>query len=247
MCYLLHRGGFSKIITHEGSREEFERKAGSRRSRREPRISTGTSVEFIHSSSTSPETRVGQGLPTAPPICTEHEDTDVRGKARGPERRTVLPWRARTAPVVDAYNPTGIPGSAATLGKYYPSNYEASDAADSSLQSPGAVLESAASPPGSAQEHQLMQYKRDLISQTLQTARETLGRTMQRQASVKTVDRVLDEGSRKSIASGVALLRRYKPSSPRITPLLSPGPVTPMALDESEGRDYLSVKDVRPR
>ena len=104
------------------------------------------------------------------------------------------------------------------------------------------------SPSGSAQDDLLRQYKLDMISQTLQNAREALGRTLQTQASVKAGDSILDEGSRESIASGVALLRRYKPSSPRITPLLSPGPVTPMALDENGERDYLNnVREVPPR
>jgi hypothetical protein len=86
-----------------------------------------------------------------------------------------------------------------------------------------------------------------MISQTLQKAREALGRTMQGTTSIRAVETALDEGTRKSVASGFALLRRYKPSSPRITPLLSPGPVTPMALDGEGDSDYVTVREARSR
>jgi hypothetical protein len=163
-------------------------------------------------------------------------------------KRAGLPavtMRTRTAPVVEAYNPTGIRGSAAPLGKYYPSNYnKAFDTHGSTSPSLGPASPVPSFPLSEArQEHQLRQYKLDIISQTAQIAREALGRRLQNTANLKTVEAAVDERTRLS----VALLRRYKPSSPRITPLLSPGPVTPMTLDGNGESDYLSVKQARPR
>jgi hypothetical protein len=165
-------------------------------------------------------------------------DARVPAATAAPERRSGATWRGRTAPIVDAYNPTGIPGSAASLGKYYPTNYNKSSDSAGSVRSPGPASEVTFSLSTTDQEHQLRQYKLDIISQTTQIARETLGQNI---ASMKAVETILDERTRKS----VALLGRYKPSSPRITPLLSPGPVTPMALDTNGESDYLSVREAR--
>lgn len=199
----------------------------------------------ISSSSTGAAAHTTQRLPTAPAVRIAGEDAS---EAPDPGRRANQAWRARTAPVVDAYNPTGIPGSAASLGKYYPSNYSAPDTPDSSsaLQQhlgPASALSK------TEQARRLRQYQRDMISQTLQNAREALGRTMQGvgTTSIKAAETALDEGARRSVASGFALLRRYKPLSPRITPLLSPGPVTPMALDGEGESDYLTVREARSR
>lgn len=166
--------------------------------------------------------------------------TSSAAAAPPPARQTAAAWRARTAPIIDAYNPTGIPGSTASLGKYYPTNYnKSSGAAGSATLAPPAAPERTVSLSAADREHQLRQYKLDIISQTTQIARETLGRRAQSAACVAGVETALDERTRKS----VALFGRYKPTSPRIAPLLSPGPVTPMALDgNGEGADYLSVR-----
>ncbi|OIW30675.1 hypothetical protein CONLIGDRAFT_287779 [Coniochaeta ligniaria NRRL 30616] len=198
----------------------------------------------ITSNSTGPAAYAGQSARAASAVRIAGDD---KPPAAGLKQRADPTWRARTAPIVEAYNPTGIPGSAASLGKYYPTNYEASDAADSAARLPRPASELSFSLSRKDQAHRLRQYQRDMISQTLQKAREALGRTMQSTTSTKVAETVLDEDSRKSVASGFALLRRYKPLSPRITPLLSPGPVTPMALDGDGEPDYITVREARPR
>ncbi|KAH8907606.1 hypothetical protein BR93DRAFT_557562 [Coniochaeta sp. PMI_546] len=198
----------------------------------------------ISSDTSEPATFTVQRARTAPPvpIAGEHEPERTGSRARANPT-----WRARTAPIVEVYNPTGIAESGASLGKYYPTNYEAPDASDTALQHPGPASDLSFTLSKTDQARQLRQYQRDMISQTLQKAREALGRTMHSTASTRAAEAVLDEGSRKSVASGFALLRRYKPLSPRITPLLSPGPVTPMALDKDGESDYITVRGARLR
>jgi len=221
--------------------QEVER--ARQRSISEAEASAGTTTQGpgIASNSANPVSDAGQRTRTVPALC--RTDSSVAVSLAGPQARALATWRTRTAPVVDAYNPTGIPGSAASLGKYYPTNYnKVSDTAGApSRRSPGTASGLPLSPLGADQEQQLRQYKLDIISQTTQIAREALGRRLQSTTSFKAVETALDEHTRKS----VALLRRLKPSSPRITPLLSPGPVTPMNLDGSTESDYLGVREGR--
>lgn len=194
-------------------------------------VSTKSAAYVVQRATTAPAADVSAAAAAAAAAAV--------ATAAAPVRQTGAPWRARTAPIVDAYNPTGIPGSAASLGKYYPTNYnKSSEAAGSAVQSPMETPELTFSLSAADREHQLRQYKLDIISQTTQIARETLGRRMQSAACMAAMETALDEHTRKS----VALFGRYKPSSPRIAPLLSPGPVTPMALDGNGDGDYLSAR-----
>lgn len=190
----------------------------------------------IISQSAAPTTYAGSRAGTAPAI--QIDDADLPEGSR-PVARAEEMRRTQTAPIIDSYNPTGIPGSAALLGKYYPTNYQAPDVAGSNAQIPTSASGPSLVLPQTEQARQLQQYKRDMMTQTVQKASEFLRRRMQHTATSKAA---LDDGTQKSLASGFALLRRYKPSSPRITPLLSPGPVTPMALDEHGEVDYLSAR-----
>jgi hypothetical protein len=190
---------------------------------------------IVSSSTAAPVTQAVQRARTAP---SEHA-----AAATSPVRGAGTARRARTVPKIEAYNPTGLPGSSAALGKYYPTNYEAQEPSDSTIQSPRRASSLSVQLSEADQARQLLQYRRDMVTQTLQKVNEVPRRKLECTASADAEAPELDEGTRKTIALGFALARRYKPVSPKIAPLLSPGPVTPMALDEAGVSDYLGAKD----
>jgi hypothetical protein len=89
---------------------------------------------------------------------------------------------------------------------------------------------------------QLLQYKRDIITQTAQKAKEVLH-------WAKPVGADLDENTQQQLARRITLLSVCnRPKSPKIEPtVLSPGPVTPMTLDGEGDTDYLTAKAPRHR
>lgn len=157
---------------------------------------------------------------------------------------------------VTSYVPSGLHETPLPVGKYYPSNYEqrqkqSHHSSSSSTRRPSAVGPSSvksdtvvpqinrADPrgrPDSEAKMRLLQYQRDMVTQA-QLAKQ----------------RLEDGGS--SISPGAAGHHSAKlpkmgssrgPISPRLQPLGSPGPVTPLALEGTDG--YLSARSrVSPR
>jgi len=138
---------------------------------------------------------------------------------------------------VSSYLPTGVHGYAALpTGKYYPSNWEKRHQPGGSSRQAQHQMDMARSEPngpghrrpphkrnGSDKKPRLIQYRRDMITQAT-----VAGGTMSQ--------------SHNSTAGLGALLKSHKPLSPRLAPLGSPGPVTPMNLEGAAGGDsYLTL------
>lgn len=158
-----------------------------------------------------------------------------------------------TTPVT-SYVPSGLHDVPLPVGKYYPSNYEAarsrqndnqnarpsssrsgvrppSSAGPSSIKSDTVVPQfnrgdSSRGRSDSDAKRRLQQYQRDMVAQATQAARH-LARTESASASLAAVH-------------GAPLQKFHtsttRPISPRLQPLGSPGPVTPMEL-EGQGGD----------
>ncbi|KAF3768588.1 hypothetical protein M406DRAFT_107484 [Cryphonectria parasitica EP155] len=157
---------------------------------------------------------------------------------------------------VTSYNPGGLGDIPIPLGKYYPSNYEAARArkqGQSSSPSRTQTSRSSLRPPFTADttpciksdtavpqvnrpdaprersdseaKRRLQQYQRDMVAQATQAARHLAN----------------SNGASATLASvhGVTLQKFIKgphgPISPRLQPLGSPGPVTPMDLENQGG------------
>ncbi|KAK1758323.1 hypothetical protein QBC47DRAFT_399234 [Echria macrotheca] len=94
----------------------------------------------------------------------------------------------------------------------------------------------------------LQQYQRDMVAQATVAANELLlgkgkGTSREKTAAAAADARTLLRGGPfpNHIELGEALIKTHKPVSPRLAPLGSPGPVTPMSL-ELEGDSYLAVR-----
>lgn len=171
-------------------------------------------------------------------------------------RSDQTPMQSRSHTPVTSYVPSGLHDAHLPLGKYYPSNYEAkqrqsnqhtppssrnssrpsSSARPSSVKSDTAVpqfnrSDSSRSRSDSDAKRRLQQYQRDMVAQATQAARQIAS----------------GQGASAHLAAahGVPVqkfqLGTHRPVSPRLQPLGSPGPVTPMEL-EGHGGDggYLS-------
>lgn len=154
---------------------------------------------------------------------------------------------------VTSYVPSGLHETPLPVGKYYPSNYEQrqkqthhssrSSARPSSAVGPSSVKSDTVVPqinrtdprgrPDSEAKMRLLQYQRDMITQA-QLAKQRL-----------------EDGGSSSYPAAAGLhgapSHRHQrgsgprgPISPRLQPLGSPGPVTPLALEGADG--YLSAR-----
>lgn len=143
--------------------------------------------------------------------------------------------RAEATTPVASYLPIGVHDTPLPMGKYYPSNYENRNrgtvrhsSTTSSIQSTHKELDVKA---------RLQQYQRDMITQTKMAAKDILGNNAQRSNSSSAPPSL---GPFFLGATGIHLSSAFTtPISPRLNPLGSPGPVTPMNLEEVGG-DYLS-------
>ncbi|KAJ3466780.1 hypothetical protein MRS44_004344 [Fusarium solani] len=152
---------------------------------------------------------------------------------------------------VASYLAPGFHDSPLPMGKYYPSNYENRNGSQTNLR-PGltGTLSSDIGPDSHATprttnqsmhetelRRKLQQYQRDMIAQASMAANELIS------SSAKS-DHKLDAGV--SLSSLPLRESRFiaptplKPRSPRLAPLGSPGPVTPMDLESLGGGDYMS-------
>jgi hypothetical protein len=148
-----------------------------------------------------------------------------------------------------SYFPTGYSDNQLPMGKYYPTNYENRQRSQNSTPASGSSSEelksvtSATSPqPANSDAElrrkvQLQQYQRDMIAQVSLAANQIIGSSAQGRSSVpRTSKNSLQVPSGRDARFTLSL---HNPSAPRLHPLGSPGPVTPMELSES-GSSYLN-------
>ncbi|KAM7186544.1 hypothetical protein V8F33_011748 [Rhypophila sp. PSN 637] len=154
---------------------------------------------------------------------------------------------------VSSYLPIGAnEGAALPMGKYYPSNYENTSAyrqrpvtksnltasIKSEPQVPKYRREASHTRTGSDVKLRLLQYQRDMIAQATVAASALLEKN-----GANVDPKTLAAGSSlKHINLGGTMLKTHKPLSPRLAPLGSPGPVTPMELEGPGGDGYLTAK-----
>ncbi|OHF03363.1 hypothetical protein CORC01_01416, partial [Colletotrichum orchidophilum] len=151
---------------------------------------------------------------------------------------------------VTSYLPSGVHDTSLPMGKYYPSNYERNSSQDgrigssgppsrvSSTRSEGHVSTREAFRSSARQDSEvrrkLQQYQRDMIAQARLAASEVLGSSPSQVAAVPSSTIALNGVPLTSLhhigSTGV-----HKPISPRLLPLGSPGPVTPMDLEGGQG------------
>ncbi|TDZ38362.1 hypothetical protein C8035_v007237 [Colletotrichum spinosum] len=155
---------------------------------------------------------------------------------------------ARANTPVASYLPSGAHHTSLPMGKYYPSNYEnrpleprigpsAPPVRVSSTRSEGHIPSREtfrSSNKDTEVRRKLAQYQRDMIAQARLAASEVLGSSAESSAA-STV-----------LLNGVPLPTlhiggpgSHKPLSPRLLPLGSPGPVTPMNLEGEDVGGYL--------
>ncbi|CEI61209.1 unnamed protein product [Fusarium venenatum] len=150
---------------------------------------------------------------------------------------------------VASYLAPGFHDNPLPMGKYYPSNYESRNGNQSNIRPPlnGTMSSnigpdsqtvprtSSQSTPETELRRKLQQYQRDMIAQASMAANELLS------TSAKSGDKPsISLNSLPLRDSRFATAGSHKPISPRLLPLGSPGPVTPMDLESISSGDYLS-------
>jgi len=171
------------------------------------------------------------------PFHRDKKDPNTRTTASNPVHDAAGSYRDHRRPVhrpyttsamstanvpVASYFPTGYHDTVLPMGKYYPSNYErahgqsrptsATPSSPADIRSPGST---SAEAPDSARQVQLQQYQRQMLAQTEAAMRASQKKETQQSGSL-----------------GLNM-RLNKPNAPRLHPLGSPGPVTPMELESS--------------
>ncbi|KAH7308533.1 hypothetical protein B0I35DRAFT_97925 [Stachybotrys elegans] len=149
--------------------------------------------------------------------------------------------RATTNMPVASYLPSGFHDTPLPMGKYYPSNYEQrnrdprssrpsfSESAaptKSSPQLPHAPLSSSNKPPEDEVRRRMIQYQRDMVAQ----ARLALSSSATCSSKSNPSLQGLPIKELRFLATSP-----HKPASPKLVPLGSPGPVTPMELESGSG------------
>ncbi|GAB1312384.1 hypothetical protein MFIFM68171_02594 [Madurella fahalii] len=147
---------------------------------------------------------------------------------------------------LSSYIPNGTHDNAALpLGKYYPSNWErrhgktrpprpapAAKPAPAAVQSESQVPvyrgDQAHARSGSEAQRRLQQYQRDMVAQAAMAASAILSKS----ASTPSSAAASPHGR-----VPLTIFKTHKPVSPRLRPLGSPGPVTPMSLED----DYMAL------
>lgn len=152
------------------------------------------------------------------------------------------PMEAPSVPTCDAlvtsYAPSGLHGASLPMGKYYPSNYERSHR-QRAAPNPHKPVKSASQVPtyggaGSSQKallegdarQKLQQYQRDMVAQATLAARRVMSGSPEQSVGISGIPTHGLPFSAPATAN---------PASPRLRPLGSPGPVTPMELEGPEG------------
>ncbi|KAF4953371.1 hypothetical protein FSARC_12422 [Fusarium sarcochroum] len=149
---------------------------------------------------------------------------------------------------VASYLAPGFHDNPLPMGKYYPSNYENRNGSQTNLRPPltgtmssnigpdsHAIPRTSHSNPETELRRKLQQYQRDMIAQASMAASELLS------SSAKSGDKPgISLNSLPIRESRFTATGSHKPLSPRLLPLGSPGPVTPMDLETLGGSDYMS-------
>ncbi|KAH6688947.1 hypothetical protein F5X68DRAFT_75998 [Plectosphaerella plurivora] len=156
---------------------------------------------------------------------------------------------------VASYMPSGAHDTSLPMGKYYPSNYEqrhatptsqtssmmppptgpVSSSPSSSVKSDSTVqIRLGESIPRTDTKQRLQQYQRDMIAQARLAANQVLGDSPKVTSAVPTATVSLNGVPIQSLQQ-FGMTSILKPTSPRLLPLGSPGPVTPMDLEGGEG------------
>ncbi|KAK2017935.1 hypothetical protein LZ32DRAFT_600290 [Colletotrichum eremochloae] len=146
---------------------------------------------------------------------------------------------------VASYLPSGVHDSPLPMGKYYPSNYEQQNGhgartgpsgppSRSSTRSEGHIPTREAFRTSSRQDsdarRKLQQYQRDMIAQARLAASEVLG-SSPNQGNAAPSSTITLNGIPLTNVHHIGTTGVHKPVSPRLLPLGSPGPVTPMDLE----------------
>ncbi|KAF5621491.1 hypothetical protein F52700_10911 [Fusarium sp. NRRL 52700] len=150
---------------------------------------------------------------------------------------------------VASYLAPGFHDHPVPMGKYYPSNYESRNGAQSNSRSPlsGSVSSNAGSDSNAIPlagdqskvdielQRKLLQYQRDMVTQTSMAANELIISSAKSggKPGLSLKDLPLRD-------SRFATPGFQKPLSPRLLPIGSPGPVTPMELEKVGDGDYMS-------
>jgi hypothetical protein len=144
---------------------------------------------------------------------------------------------------VTSYMPTGTHDNPLPMGKYYPSNYENRNSPTPRSSSPSSAHPTAGTSKPELQvpryrtetgaadsdaKRRLLQYQRDMIAQAMMATNQLLVKKPHPSGSLHpSLHPALSTRS-------VPTMNTHKPTSPRLAPLGSPGPVTPMDLEESD-------------
>lgn len=181
---------------------------------------------------------------TSKPVLSQPEGSDPMSSA-------VKMATSRSNTPVTSYVPSGLHEAPMPVGKYYPSNYEASrsrqNSSHSQRTSRGSLQPPSSSGLGSAKsdtavpqlnrsessrgrsdsdaKRRLQQYQRDMVAQATQAARQL--------ASGQAASAHLAAKHGASVQK--FQIGSHRPVSPRLQPLGSPGPVTPMELEGKGG------------
>lgn len=168
---------------------------------------------------------------------------------------------AHTNIPVASYCPTGFSDNSLQIGRYYPSNYENSreshksrpNAASASSVDPKSSTQSKSSSPSAPSDLDIrqklwrQQYQRDMIARHAAKQSEI---SVSSSGEAKAVLSQMEDVTARRMPPGKALSfgpqSLHKPHAPRLHPLGSPGPVTPMDL-ESSGGNYLDKGKGRDR
>lgn len=156
---------------------------------------------------------------------------------------------SRSHTPVTSYLPTGRHDSPLPQGKYYPSNWEnrvnggqqspprpppstsVPNPARPDLLVPQSRNEAAHTRSNSDAKRRLQQYKRDMIAQATLAANEILSGTETRGGGPGVPSLAGISQANAQLGQSIA----QKPVSPQLVPLGSPGPVTPMELEGTDG------------
>ncbi|KAK1641255.1 hypothetical protein BDP81DRAFT_130202 [Colletotrichum phormii] len=153
---------------------------------------------------------------------------------------------------VTSYLPSGVHDTSLPMGKYYPSNYEQNSSQDgrigppgppsrvSSTRSEGHIPTREAFKSSSRQDSEvrrkLQQYQRDMIAQARIAASEVLGSSPSQGTAAVPSSTITLNGVPLTSLHHIGSTGVHKPISPRLLPLGSPGPVTPMDLEGGLGQ-----------